>query len=190
MAMTDSPEEVPVRADGGTDTDRDVEMGPVALSHIGHTVPDIEAAVEWYQEVLGFSLIAEPATVPAGSGHFADLFEDIVGDFSEAKLAHMETADGTGFELFEYEGTDQDNARKQEESENWQQQPGIHHFAIQHSDVEGLAARIVEHGGEQHSKIWKMFPDQKYELVYMTDPWDNFIEIYSHSYAHFFANQD
>jgi len=61
----------------------DEPVPPLAINHVGHTVPDIDAAVEWYADVLGFSIVAPPAAIEAGSGHFADLVADIVGDFDE-----------------------------------------------------------------------------------------------------------
>jgi catechol 2,3-dioxygenase-like lactoylglutathione lyase family enzyme len=176
-----------ISTDGGTD----VRSPGVAVNHIGHTVPDIDAAVEWYRDVLGFSVVAEPTEIPAGSGHFADLFGDIVGEYESVELAHMEAADGTGFELFGYDATPSgENARDPPADGNWQAPAGIHHFAVTHPDVEGLVARIEDEDGQAHSQVWQVFPDQDYELAYVRDPWGNFLEVYSHSYVHLFANQD
>jgi len=187
MSVPPSNDERPV-ADGG---DSERETPSVAMNHVGQTVPDIEAAVEWYRDVLGFTVVAPPATVTAGSGHFADLFADIIGEFESVKLAHMEAGDGTGFELFEYESSsDEQNARDPPEDGNWQARPGIHHFSVTHPDVEELVERIENHDGEQHSDVWRVFPDQEYELVYVRDPWGNFIEVYNRSYTQFFANQE
>jgi len=50
-------------------------------------------------------------------------------------------------------------------------------------DVEGLAKKIVEHGGKQRMPIREYYPGEKpYKMVYMEDPFGNIIEIYSHSY--------
>lgn len=186
MSDSSSGDRRPV-TDGGSG----LETPGATVNHIGHTVPDIEAAIEWYRDVLGFTVVAPPAEVPAGSGHFADLFEDIIGEYDSVRLAHMEAADGTGFELFEYDSTpDDSNARDPPDGGNWQASPGIHHFAVTHPDVEGLLERIEEGGGEGHSDVWRVFPDQEYELVYVRDPWGNFIEVYNRSYAQFFANQE
>jgi catechol 2,3-dioxygenase-like lactoylglutathione lyase family enzyme len=163
----------------------------VAVNHIGHTVPDIEAAVEWYRDVLGFTVVAEPTEVSAGSGHFADLFADIVGAFESVKLAHMEATDGTGFEFFEYESTPgEGNARHPPADGNWQARPGIHHVAITHPDVEGVVERIERNDGTAHSDVWQVFPEREYKLAYVRDPWGNFVEVYNRSYAHFFANHE
>lgn len=173
--------------DGGSEFDNPI----AAVNHIGHTVPDIEAAIDWYQDVLGFTVVAPPATIEAGDGHFADLFADIIGEFESVKLAHMEAVDGTGFELFEYDATpEESNHRDPPTDGNWQAPAGIHHFAVTHPDVEGVVERVEKHGGEEHSDVWQVFPDREYELVYVRDPWGNFVEVYNRSYAQFFANQD
>ena len=186
MPLSHTVEDRP-RTDGGPD-------GPtpgVAVNHVGHTVPDIEAAVEWYRDILGFTVVAEPTEIQAGSGHFAALFADIVGEFESVRLAHLEAADGTGFELFEYESTPtESNARDPPADGNWQAPPGIHHFAVTHPDVEAVTERIERNDGAEHSAVWQVFPDQDYELAYVRDPWGNFVEIYNRSYAQFFANQN
>jgi catechol 2,3-dioxygenase-like lactoylglutathione lyase family enzyme len=185
MSADSDREERPV-TDGGSDADSPV----AAVNHVGHTVPDIEAAIDWYRDVLGFTVVAPPATVEAGSGHFADLFADIIGEFESVTLAHMEAADGTGFELFEYDSTPEEgNHRDPPADGNWQAPAGIHHFAITHPDVEGVVERVTEGGGEGISDVWRVFPDQEYELAYVRDPWGNFLEVYNRSYAQFFANQ-
>ena len=174
-------------SDGGSDK----ETPPVAVNHIGHTVPDIKAAIEWYRAVLGFTIVSPPSTISAASGHFANLFADIVDEFESVKLAHMEAADGTGFELFEYESAPKDgNARDPPDRGNWQAPAGIHHFAVTHPNVEEIVERIEDNDGEPHSDVWRVFPDQEYELAYVRDPWGNFVEVYSHTYAQFFANQE
>jgi len=62
-------------------------------------------------------------------------------------------------------------------------QTGIFHFCVKDPDVEGLAKKIVEHGGKQRMPIREYYPGEKpYKMVYMEDPFGNIIEIYSHSY--------
>lgn len=162
----------------------------VGVNHVGHTVPDIDAAVEWYRDVLGFTVLAPPETISAGSGHFADLFADIIGDFESVRLAHLVAADGTGFELFEYESTDGPNAREPDGGGNWQARPGIHHFAVTHPNVDEIVERVEAREGEQHSAVWRVDPDQDLELVYVRDPWGNFVEVYNREYAEFFGNDE
>jgi catechol 2,3-dioxygenase-like lactoylglutathione lyase family enzyme len=185
--MADRPtlDNAPVVTDGGADW----QQPPAPINHIGITVPDIEAAVEWYQDILGFSVISEPAEVPPDSGHFADLFVDIINEYDGVKQAHLESANGVGFELFEYASTEDRENPRSNIDENWQAAPGIHHFAVTHPNIEELIDRLEAAGGEQHSAQWTLIPDQPYELVYVVDPWGNMWEVFNRSYAQFFASQ-
>lgn len=185
MAERYSADTPRVAADGGNQR----ATPPAPINHLGLTVPDIEAAIEFYTEVLGFTVISEPAEVPPDSGHFADLFVDIINEYDGVRQAHLESANGVGFELFEYAGSDElENARPDLE-ENWQAAPGIHHFAVTHPNIEELIERVEEAGGDQHSAHWTLIPDQPYELVYLVDPWGNMWEVFNRSYAQFFSNQ-
>lgn len=185
MAERHEESDRPGVTDGGTD----LERPPAPINHIGITVPDIDAAVEWYQDVLGFSVISPPAEVPPDSGHFADLFVDIINEYDGVRQAHLESANGVGFELFEYEASSDLEHGRPNIDENWQARPGIHHFAITHPNIEELIERVEEGGGEQHSQHWTLIPEQPYELVYVVDPWGNMWEVFNRSYAQFFANQ-
>lgn len=50
--------------------------------------------------------------------------------------------------------------------------------------------RIVVTGGKQRSKIWQLFADKPYKIVYCEDPFGNIVEIYSHSVEHVGAIRD
>ena len=68
------------------------------LNHVGVSVPDIDAAIDWYSRLFGFVLIAEPAEVRPDGSHFGNLSSDICGErYGGMKIAHMVTADGVGF---------------------------------------------------------------------------------------------
>ncbi len=82
-----------------------------------------------------------------------------------------------GIEMFEFP-----NAQAPEKHfEYWK--TSIFHFCVQDPDVEGLAKKIVEHGGKQRMPVRHYYPGEKpYRMVYCEDPFGNIIEIYSHSY--------
>jgi catechol 2,3-dioxygenase-like lactoylglutathione lyase family enzyme len=160
---------------------------PRAIGHIGITVPDLAAAVDWYREVLGFRLIAPPAEMDArNGGHFARLSEGIFGPgCTRWKFAQLSTANGTVLEIFEFidPGTEtpDDNFRY------WRQ--GIFHFAVIDPDVSGLAGRIEQTGGKVRSKIFELFEGQPYQFAYCEDPFGTIIEVTSHSLEQMLANQ-
>jgi catechol 2,3-dioxygenase-like lactoylglutathione lyase family enzyme len=159
------------------------ETYPRVMGHIGVAVGDIEAAFEWYRDVLGFTPVMEPDRVVAGEEHFGELAMDAVGeDFGEMKIAHMATGNHVGFELFEFEGV--------EDTEPNALQPGVTHFCVQDPDMDEAVERIVENGGEQlSSKIWDIFPDRSdYQMCYCADPWGNIVELHSQGYEHMHSN--
>ncbi len=160
---------------------------PRSIAHIGIAVPDLQAAVEWYEEVLGFRLIGPPGEVDLTDGsHFARLCSDIFGSqCKRLKLAHLSTANGTALELFEF--VDPATEMPDDNFRYWRQ--GIFHFCVVDPDVPGLAQRIEAAGGKIRSDIWELFDGQPYQLVYCEDPFGTIVEIYSHSHEQFFANQ-
>ncbi|MFT7003443.1 MAG: lactoylglutathione lyase family protein [Sulfurimonas sp.] len=152
---------------------------PRAFSHIGITVPDLEKAVKFYKEVMGWYTIMEPTEVveekETAIGQMCiDVFGENWGSF---KIAHLSTSDKIGVEMFEFKN----NTKPQAKFNPFE--TGVFHFAVQDPDLEGLAKKIVEAGGKQRMPIREYYPGEKpYRMVYMEDPFGNIIEIYSHSY--------
>ncbi len=152
---------------------------PRNFSHIGISVTDIEKAVDFYKSVMGWYVIMAPTLVKEEKDTaIGQMCIDVFGEgFKEFKIAHMSTGDKIGIELFEFPQTPKVNA------EFTPYRPSVFHFCVQDPDVEGLAKKIVEHGGKQRMPIRYYYPKEKpYAMVYMEDPFGNIIEIYSHSY--------
>jgi len=158
-------------------------MYPRALSHVGLTVPDVDAAVEWYRDTLGFTIIAPPKTFEPTDEHVGAMLVDLLGEFDRITVAHLATSGGTAIEFLEFEATGETNALDPA-------QAGWTHVTVIDPDVAGLAARIDDFGGEHYADVWRVFPDEKYELTYCRDPFDNRIEIYSHSDERLFSNRE
>ena len=152
---------------------------PRNFSHIGISVTNIEKAVDFYTKVMGWYVIMHPTLVKEEKETaIGQMCIDVFGEgFKEFKIAHMSTGDKIGIELFEFPQTPKVNA------EFTPYRPSVFHFGLQYPDVEGLAKKIVEHGGKQRMPIRYYYPNEKpYAMVYMEDPFGNIIEIYSHSY--------
>lgn len=157
------------------------------FNHVGVSVPDIDAAIEWYGTVFGFVLIAEPAEVRPDGSHFGNLSSDICGDrYGGMKIAHMVTGDGTGFELFEF--LEPKPERREDTMEYWKN--GFFHIAITHPDVERKVKEIVDSGGLKRSEIWELIPGEDVKVCYCEDPFGNVIEIISHRYEQVLANRN
>jgi len=76
---------------------------PMRMNHIGISVPDIDAAVRWYVDVLGCYLLVPPVDAKNDGSHFGNVVKDTFGArFEAVKMAHLSTADGVGIELFQF----------------------------------------------------------------------------------------
>lgn len=156
-----------------------VKPYPKTFSHIGITVPNIEEAVKFYTEVLGFYIIMEPTVVKEeNETAIGQMCIDVFGEgWGTFKIAHLSTGDKIGFELFEFKES------KEQEPVFEPFRSGLFHFSIQDPDVEGLVKKIVDAGGKQRMPIREYYPgDKPYRMVYVEDPFGTVFEIYSHSY--------
>ena len=151
---------------------------PRALNHIAVSVPDIHQAVEFYTEVLGWYLTMPPKTIREEDCTTDSLNKDVFGEGWEFFLiAHLTTGNQVGVELFQF--ADQISP----ENHFRFNKTGIFHFCVQDPDIEGLAERIVRHGGKQRMAIQHYTTeDSLYRMVYMEDPFGNIIQINSHGY--------
>ena len=154
------------------------QMPPRTFSHIGLSVPDLEAAVTFYSEVLGFYVLMAPSEVMEDDSAIGVMCTDVFGpDWQRLRIAHLSTGDGIGIELFEFNGN-----YAPDENLDYRRH-GTFHFAIQDPDLEGLLERIVAAGGKQRMPVREYFPGEKpYRMVYVEDPFGNIFELYSHSY--------
>ena len=154
------------------------QVYPRNFSHIGISVPDLEKAVQFYTEVMGWYLIMEPTEIVEDDSPIGEMCSDVFGKgWSHFKIAHLSTGDRIGVELFQFK----DQRNPDDNFEYWK--TGVFHFCVQDPDVEGLAERIVEAGGKRRmEKPRYYYPgDKPYRMIYMEDPFGNIVEIYSHS---------
>lgn len=151
---------------------------PRNFSHIGLSVPDLDKAVQFYTEVLGWYVIMEPAEVQNDDTPIGQMCRDVFGeDWEKFRIAHLSTGDKIGVELFEFP----QNEQPKDNFEYWK--TGIFHFCVQDPDIEGLVEKVVAHGGKQRMPIREYYPNDKpYKMVYVEDPFGNIFEIYTHSY--------
>ncbi|MFA8449715.1 MAG: lactoylglutathione lyase family protein [Bacteroidales bacterium] len=152
---------------------------PRTFSHIGITVPDLDKAVEFYTQVMGFYVIMPPSDVVEETDTAIGVMcQDVFGQgWGKFRIAHLSTGDRIGIELFEFE-----EAKKNRPDFN-PFKGGLFHFSIQDPDLEGLVEKIVAHGGKQRMPVRYYYPGEKpYRMCYVEDPFGVVFEIYSHSY--------
>lgn len=150
-----------------------------AINHVAVSVPDLDKAIKWYHEVLGFNVIIEQIEGISDNSHLGRVLSDIFGaNFKKLRLAHMTFKNRVGFEVFEF--IDPKAERPANNFEYWK--TSFFHICITEPDIEKITKKIIESGGKQRSKIWELIPDKPYKIVYCEDPFGNIIEIYTHSY--------
>ncbi|GGF20944.1 glyoxalase [Halobacillus andaensis] len=151
---------------------------PRSFSHIGLSVPDLDKAVEFYKEVMGWYVIMEPSEVVEDDSPIGVMCKDVFGKgWEKFRIAHLSTSDKIGIELFEFPN----NEDPEDNFEYWK--TGIFHYCVQDPDLEGLVEKIKAHGGKQRMPVREYYPGEKpYRMVYCEDPFGNLVEIYSHSY--------
>jgi catechol 2,3-dioxygenase-like lactoylglutathione lyase family enzyme len=159
---------------------------PRAFNHVGVGVSDLDQAIEWYQAVFGFVLLRPPFEVRALDGSYSgEQAANVLGEsFGRMRQAHLTTANGVGFELFQL--IDPPHERRATSLEFWKN--GFFHVCITDPDVDGAVSRLVENGGKQLSKVWRIDPSRDtYKMCYCEDIFGNILEIYSHSYDHLYG---
>ena len=155
------------------------------FNHVGVGVSDLDRAIIFYTEILGFILLRHPFEVVVDEGYPGEMAADVLGaKFKRMWQAHLSAGNGIGFELFQL--VDPPHERREPPLEYWKS--GFFHICVTDSDVEGLVVRISQSGGKQLSKIWKINPNSRFaRMCYCEDPFGNIIEIYSHSYEQLYG---
>jgi catechol 2,3-dioxygenase-like lactoylglutathione lyase family enzyme len=152
---------------------------PKIINHVAVSVPDLDLAVNWYKEVLGFTVVREPIEYVPDDTLKGMAVKDIHSPrLKKVRMVWLSSANQVGFEIFEY--IEPKAERRTNNFEYWKS--GFIHICITDPDIEGLCKKISETGGKQRSKVWEIVPDKGYKVAFCEDPFGNIIEIYSHSY--------
>lgn len=157
---------------------------PRSVNHVGISIPDLAAAIDWYGKAFDFHCIMGPRILTADSAATAETSHVLGPRFARALQAHLMTANGVGLELFEF----QDPPMRPASPTLDYNRPGIWHVCFTERDVAGAARRVSDLGGTQLSPVVDFVPGRPFRLVYCSDPWGTTIEVMSHSYAEVFAN--
>ncbi|MGL6236077.1 MAG: VOC family protein [Segniliparus sp.] len=151
-----------------------------AVHHIGVTVPDVFAAVDWYCEVFGLHCAVEPRALLASP---AERPPGLDSRFREGRISCLLSGNGVGLELFQFVDPPtlpDDHAVPYDRRGPW-------HICFTHPDVETLTAIVVEKGGRLLTPPRRLFPHRPHVLSYVADPWGTTIELMSHAPVEVFA---
>jgi catechol 2,3-dioxygenase-like lactoylglutathione lyase family enzyme len=153
---------------------------PKIINHIAVSVPDLDQAIKWYREVLGFTMVRGPVEFLADDSLTGRAVRDIHGpDLKKMRIAWLSSGNQVGFEIFEYIEP-KAQRRTTDYLEYWKS--GFTHICITDPNIEDLCHKISESGGKQRSNIWEIVPDKGYKIVICEDPFGNIIEIYTNGY--------
>lgn len=152
---------------------------PKTLNHIAISVFDLDQAIKWYKEVLGFTIVGGPVEFLLDDSQTGIALKDIHGpNLKRMRMIWMSSGNQIGFEIIEY--LEPKAVRRQENFEYWKS--GITHICITDPNIEDLCRKISETGGKQRSQVWEIVPSKGYKIAFCEDPFGNIIEIYSNGY--------
>jgi catechol 2,3-dioxygenase-like lactoylglutathione lyase family enzyme len=158
-----------------------------AMNHVAVSVTDMDRAVKWYKDIMGFTLIMGPveiSTEPADTD-IAKAASSIFGTkLKKMLLCHMSSANGVGFEIFQF--VEPKAELRKDNFEYWKN--GFFHICVTDPEIEKLAKRIASSGGRQRSDIFELVPGSGHRICFCEDPFGNIIEIYTHSYEQNWSN--
>jgi catechol 2,3-dioxygenase-like lactoylglutathione lyase family enzyme len=149
------------------------------LNHVGLSVPDLDAALVWYQQVLGFRLLTPPVEMRAEDPGLGSALEAMLGSgVRRFRMAHLSMGNGVGLQVFQF--LDPGARRYADADAPWK--GGFTHICLTASDIEGLAREIERRGGTS-SAVFRAIPGRPYAAAYCRDPWGNVVELNSHGYV-------
>ena len=134
--------------------------------HPAIVVPDIEKAREFYEEVLGFTLVEELSWDNPSPVH-----DQITGLENSAARAYLMKCNNTYLELFQYKSP----AVDYEGSQPCANESGIRHLAFEVDDAQDEYERLVKAGGISINPPY-IFAEGG-SAVYCRDPFGNIIEL-------------
>jgi catechol 2,3-dioxygenase-like lactoylglutathione lyase family enzyme len=162
------------------------EIYPKVINHIGVSVSNVDDAVCWYRDKLGFNVIRGPIDISDGCCSTGKVFSRLFGQrFKKARAAWLSSGNQVGLELIEF--IDPKAEERSDSSEYWK--TGFSHICITDPNIEELCKIICNSGGEKLGEIQTVDEKKSRRLVYCKDPFDNITEIFTHSYEQFNANQ-
>jgi catechol 2,3-dioxygenase-like lactoylglutathione lyase family enzyme len=162
------------------------KAGPPSLGHVGITVPDLDAAIRWYQDVLDFDLLSGPEPLAADESHGGTGASLVFGPkFASGRVAILLAGGGVGIELFEFDRPATE--RREEPFEYWK--TGISHICVIARDIDRVSTRIGENDGAVRVPPREVFPGEPYRWCYCQDPFGTIVELWTHAPAQVMANR-
>lgn len=150
--------------------------------HIGLTVPDIDAASRFFEEVIGCEVLFVAGSASDDTGNWMEEHINVHPRARNLEYRYVRCGNGTNLELFQYSAPDQ----RTEPPRN--SDIGGHHIAFYVDDIDAAIAHLVRHGVKVLGKPTHVTegPTAGLTWVYFLAPWGLQLELVSweHGIAH------
>ncbi|KAH1516699.1 hypothetical protein KXW39_007872 [Aspergillus fumigatus] len=144
-----------------------------AFNHVGISVPDCDAAVQWYNKTFGYELLRPVLHVKRKEMPEAFIFKIFDEALKEFKIAWLVSENcAVGLELFQFI---EPKHRRPEGSEFDYCRSGFFHVSITVQDPVAVSEVVVAGGGSKLAEPVSM--PWGNVVVYVRDPWGNTIEL-------------
>ena len=87
---------------------------PIAINHIAISVPNLDEALKWYQEILGFTIVRGPIELVSVDPKIGNALQDIFGsEFRKLRIVWLSSSNNIGFEIFQFIEPKQDTKKSE-----------------------------------------------------------------------------
>jgi catechol 2,3-dioxygenase-like lactoylglutathione lyase family enzyme len=133
------------------------------LAHTGVCVPDCEAAVAYYRDVLGFTVLSPPYVMD-GDAIRADMGELLTDPAMKAAIVGFGEGGDRVLEVIEYLRTDRSDARREGLAD-----PGLSHVGLICDDVDETRKSLEDKG--VHFLVDGIADIAGVRTTWFADPW-------------------
>jgi catechol 2,3-dioxygenase-like lactoylglutathione lyase family enzyme len=152
------------------------QLGLVGTDHVGITVPDINQAIEWFEDVMG-------AVAPLSFGPISDPTGTLMHDLLDVdpratikQITLLRIGHSANIELFEYTAPDQRHTMPR--NSDW----SGHHVAFYVKDIDDAVEYMQSRGVEKLLGPLPITdgPAAGQSINYFRTPWGSFVELISY----------
>ena len=144
----------------------------LGIQHVGLTVSNIDEALTWFREALGFEELFRDDPVEIDTEHWAEALGVPIGSKMEASVL-IGCGAGIEIEIFQYSSPIERRPRPM----NWED--GGHHLAFHVADIEAAVKRLVDAGATPLGPI-KGHPHGPWkgtDWIYLKTPFGLYLEL-------------
>ena len=149
------------------------KLNLVGLDHVGLTVPDINQAIEWYEDILG---AVAPLTFGPLEGAFLEGAVGVVSGTEIDQITMLRIGHSANIELFAYESPGQ--RQNEPRNSDW----SGHHVAFYVTDIDAAVEYMDSRGAHRLFGPFTLTegPAAGQSINYFKTPWNSYIEFISY----------